>query len=239
MGWWIALGIVVLLAILPLGVHVSYDSDGAVIKIIAGPIRITLLPKKKKDKPKKEKKPKKDKKSKKDKKAEALPEDQQPVEGPAEEEKTKKSNKTEKKSKKTEKKDEKSEKKGGSILDFLPLVDIALDFVAEFFGRTLQIDVLYIKFTMAGGDPYNLAMNYGKAWAAVGTLWSKLDEWMTIKKRDIQIQVDFEGGETLVNARVEITLTLGRLIGMVVRYAVKALVTFIKILNKRKGGAKA
>ena len=239
MGWWIALGIVVLLAILPLGAHVSYDSDGAVVQIIAGPIRITLIPKKKKDKPKKEKKAKKDKKSKKDKKAkqepEPLPEDGQSVEESVKETQ----NKKDKKSKKKAPKEEKTEKKGGSILDFLPLVDIALDFVAEFFGRTLQIDVLYIKFTMAGGDPYKLAMNYGKAWAAVGTLWSKLDEWMTIKKRDIQIQVDFEGSETLVNARVEITLTLGRLIGMVVRYAVKAGVTFIKILNKRKGGAKA
>ena len=62
---------------------------------------------------------------------------------------------------------------------------------------------------------------------------------MTIKKRDIQIQVDFEGSETLVNARVEITLTLGRLIGLAVRYAVKALITLLKILNKRKGGAQA
>ena len=48
MGWWIALGIVVLLAILPLGVHVGYDQDGAVVQIITGPIRITLIPKKKK-----------------------------------------------------------------------------------------------------------------------------------------------------------------------------------------------
>lgn len=234
MGWWIALGILVLLAILPLGVHVSYDQDGPVIKIIAGPIRYTLIPKKKKkEKPKKEKKPKKNKKAK--KAPEALPEGEQLPEEPVETEKSKK----EKKSKKTEKKDEKAEKKGGSILDFLPLVDIALEFVGNFFGKTLHIDVLYVKFTMSGGDPYNLAMNYGKAWAAVGTVWSKLDEWMTIKKRDIQIQVDFEGSETLVNARVEITLTLGRLIGLAVRYGVKALITLLKILNKRKGGAQA
>lgn len=234
MGWWIALGIVVLLAILPLGVHVGYDQDGAVVQIIAGPIRITLIPKKKKkDKPKKEKKPKKDKKAK--QAQQPAPEGEQPPETPAEEKKPKK----DKKAEKQQKNKDNTEKKGGSILDFLPLVDIALDFVGEFFGKTLHIDVLYIKFTMAGGDPYNLAMNYGKAWAAVGILWSKLDEWMTIKKRDIQIQVDFEGSETLVNARVEITLTLGRLIGLAVRYAVKALITLLKILNKRKGGAQA
>ena len=229
MGWWIALGILVLLAILPLGVSVRYDEDGPVIRIIAGPIRYTLIPRKKKDKPKKEKKPKKDKK----KQAEApvgdTPQGEQPPAEPAR--KVKKE--------KAPKEKPQGEKKGGSILDFLPLVDIALNFVGEFFGKTLHIDVLYLKFTMAGGDPCDLALNYGRAWAAVGTLWSKLDEWMTIKKRDIQIQVDFEGSETLVNARVDITLTLGRLISLAVRYGVKTLITLLKILNKRKGGAQA
>ena len=56
MGWWITLGILTLLAILPLGVSVKYDEDGAVVKLIAGPVKITLFPRKKKDrKPKKEK----------------------------------------------------------------------------------------------------------------------------------------------------------------------------------------
>ena len=55
MGWLIALAILFLLAILPLGAYVRYDSDGVNLKIVAGPIRITILPqKKKKDKPKKE-----------------------------------------------------------------------------------------------------------------------------------------------------------------------------------------
>ena len=50
MGWLIALGIIVLLAILPLGVSVKYNADGAVVKVIAGPIRITLFPRPKKKK---------------------------------------------------------------------------------------------------------------------------------------------------------------------------------------------
>ncbi len=225
MGWWIALGILVLLAILPLGVNVCYDSDGPVVRIIAGPIRYTLIPPKKKDKPKKEKKTKKAKQPE-PSTAEAAQEAPAAEGTPKNPEKAKSSKNP-------------PENKGGSLLDFLPLVDIALDFVGEFFGKTLHIDVLYLKFTMAGGDPYNLALNYGRAWAAVGVLWSKLDEWMTIKKRDIQIQVDFEGNETLVNARVDITLTLGRLICLAVRYGIKALRAFLKIQNKRKGGAQA
>ena len=57
MGWLIALGILILLAILPLGVSVRYDSEGPVVRLILGFIRITLIPgKKKENNPKKEKK---------------------------------------------------------------------------------------------------------------------------------------------------------------------------------------
>ena len=48
----IILGVLVLLALIPLGAHVRYDADGAFVWVVAGPIRIRLLPKK----PKKAKK---------------------------------------------------------------------------------------------------------------------------------------------------------------------------------------
>ena len=48
MGWWITLGILFLLAILPLGVSIHYNSDGAIVKIILGPIKLTVVPAKKK-----------------------------------------------------------------------------------------------------------------------------------------------------------------------------------------------
>ena len=56
MGWLITLGILVLLAILPLGAAVNYHSEGFFLDVIAGPVRIPILPKKKKDPNKKEKK---------------------------------------------------------------------------------------------------------------------------------------------------------------------------------------
>jgi hypothetical protein len=60
MGWWIALGIFVGLLILPLGVSVFYDAAGVRLRVIAGFIRFTIFPKKKKEKkPQKEKPPKK------------------------------------------------------------------------------------------------------------------------------------------------------------------------------------
>ena len=47
MGWLITLGILVLLAILPLGAAVNYHSEGFFLDVIAGPVRIPILPKKK------------------------------------------------------------------------------------------------------------------------------------------------------------------------------------------------
>ena len=50
MGWLIALGILAGLAVLPLGISALYDSDGAVIRVVAGPLKIKVFPLKKKGK---------------------------------------------------------------------------------------------------------------------------------------------------------------------------------------------
>ena len=61
MCWLIALTVLVLLGCLPVGISAIYDVSGPLVRLIAGPIRITLFPTKKKDKPKKAKKIKKEK----------------------------------------------------------------------------------------------------------------------------------------------------------------------------------
>ncbi len=212
MGWLIALAVIVFLAVLPLGASVIYDSGGVKLSILAGPIRIKILPARKKDKPKKEK-PRKEKKEKpkkesagKAKPAEDLPEPEKP------------------------------KQKGGPITDFLPLVRIALECLADF-PKILRLNVLEVKVILAGGDPCDLATNYGKIWAAIGNLWPRLEKIFIIKKRDINVECDFTADETLIIARLDLTLTLGRLISWLVRYAVRALKEFLKINKSRKGGA--
>jgi hypothetical protein len=128
------------------------------------------------------------------------------------------------------------EEKGGSLLDFLPLVKLVFRFLGDF-RRKLRVNTLELKLIMAGGDPANLAINYGRAWAAVGNLLPQLDRIFVIKKRDIEVECDFTASETLVIARLDLTITLGRLLALVFGYAVRALITFLKIQKKRKGGA--
>lgn len=196
MGWFIALGVIALLAVLPLGVRFQYDSSGAVLCILAGPLRFRVFPSKKekskKEKPKKEKKPSKEAKS-------------------------------------------GAKKKGGNLKDFMPLVQTALDFLGDF-RRKLRVRRLELNLILGGGDPCDLAINYGKAWAALGNLWPRLEQIFVIKKRDVEIQCDFEASQTLVTACVEVTITLGRLLALAVIYGIRVMKEFMKLKNIRKGG---
>ena len=214
MGWLITLGILLLLAVLPLGVRIRYNSEGILVKVIAGPLKITVYPLP--GKKKKEKKKKEPKKTAAAAQEEDLPKPPQPP--------------------KEKKKKAEQKEKGGSLLDFLPLVQTALDFLGDF-RRKLRLDNLYLRLIMAANDPCDLAVNYGRAWAAVGNLLPQLEKWFVIKKRDIEVECDFETSKTLVIAHLDLTITLGRLLAAVVKFAVRALIEYLKIRKKRKGGA--
>ena len=213
MGWLITLGILLLLAALPVGVRIRYNSDGILVKVIAGPVKITLFPRSKMEKKEKKKDKKKKEKA---GETENLPKPPQPPE-----------QKKEKKPK---------EEKGGSLTDFLPLVRIALDFLGDF-RRKLRLDDLYLRLILAANDPCDLAVNYGRAWAALGNLMPQLEKWFVIKKRDVEVECDFEASQTLVIARLNLTITIGRFLAAAVKFAVRALIEYLNIKKKRKGGA--
>ena len=208
MGWLIALAVLVLLAILPLGASVLYDEDGPRVRIVAGPLKIQVFPlkkKPKKNKPKAEK-PKKDKKPKK-----AAPEGEKPEPFP-------------------------KPKTGGAWTDFLPLVRVALDLLNDL-RRKLRVDHLKLHLTMAGDDPCDLAVNYGRMNASLAALIAQLERFLVIKKRDVHIDCDFAASETVILARLDLTITLGRIISIAAVYGVRALTTFLKIKKQREGGA--
>ena len=252
MGWWIALAILVGLAILPLGVSVKYNADGVYLAVIAGPIRIKILPAKKKDKkPKKEKKPKKTKKAEPAPVAEEAKPEPQPAQesapaskpaAPAEppqqtpQEKYPELEKKPEIHKKLPTHTPDPEEKGGSWKDFLSLIPVVLDFLGDF-RRKLRVNRLEMKLILAADDPCDLAINYGRAWAALGNLWPMLERVFVIKKRDVEVACDFTASKTLVTARMDLTITLGRMLAAVCKFALRALKEYLNIMKKRKGGA--
>lgn len=212
MGWMIALGGLVLLGFVRIGIRARYDADGPLVQLLLGFLKIKLVPGKKKSG--------KDDEGRKDKPTKSVQqkkEDKLPTEPPAAPNNQKK-------------------KSGGPVTDFLPLVRVALDFLGDFISR-IQVRELYLKLTLAGDDPCDLAINYGRAWAALGNLGPALDNMLNIKKRDLEIQCDFEARETLVSAGADVTVTIGRALYLLARYGYRAVKEYINLKNKRKGGA--
>ena len=216
MGWLIALAVLVLLSILPLGASVRYDSDGVCVRVIASPVKITLFPR-----------PKKRKVSRKEKQKAEQPKKKSDVA-----QKQESSVQTEKPDGKVQEK----QKAGGSWTDFLPLVKVGLDLLNSF-RRKLLVNVLELKLILAGDDPCDLAVNYGKAWAALGNLLPRLERVFVIQKRNLEVECDFTANETLVIARLDLSMSLGRLLALGIVYGFRAMIEFLKIKKKRKGGA--
>ena len=212
MGWGIFFACLVVLALLPLGIRGSYDQTGFTVRVIAGPVKITLFPRKKR-----KKKPKTTDSSEK-----------------TTQETTKAS--SEKKRPKTETtgKDEPGMQSGGSLERSVPWIRLGLDFLGALW-RKIRLDNLYLHVVLAGDDPCDLAVNYGRAWAVVGDLLPKLERVFVIGKRDIQVNCDFAAEKITVAARGDMTITLGRTLCLGVIYGIRAL----KIILKRKGGAAA
>lgn len=196
MAWLIAIGILVLIAILPVGVRLVYHKEGAFCSLLFGWIKIRLFPK--------DKKVKEHKKTKKSKKK---PSDSK--------EKTQES---------------------GNWRDFVPLVKIGIEFLGKL-RRKIRVKYLELDLAMAGDDPCDLALNYGRAWAGVGNVMPLLEQAFVIKKRNIRIQCDFTTDETKVSARLDVTITVGRAVCLAVKYGFKAIREYFKIMKLRKGGA--
>lgn len=129
----------------------------------------------------------------------------------------------------------KEEPRGGSVTDFFPLLSDVLKFLDDF-RRKLWVKELKLHIVLGGGDPCDLAVNYGRAWAGIGNLLPLLERVLHIRKRDLQVSCDFTAEATLITGRLYITISLGRLLWISLRRGIPGIKKFLQILNKRKGG---
>lgn len=244
MSWLITLGVLGILAALPIGVRLRYDEEGFFARVIVGPLSFALYPF-----PKKEKKQKKKKTGKgKTVGAEMPPAREPPASsGTPQTDGTQKAlppqpGETQAQPGETQKAlpkppqppPEPKTRKGGSILDFLPFVKLVLELGGDFLFRLLTFDRIFVRVILASGDKGALAVNYGKTWAALGNLLPLLDRRFRIKKRDIQVGCDFEASQSRILARADIRVTLGGVLALVVHYGVRGLIEFIKFKRKQK-----
>ena len=203
MEWLIALAVILLLIFLilliPLGVSATYDDRGPLVKVIAGPVRFRIYPKKKDDRAGK----------------------------------TKESQKAAGASGQARKE---QKKKGGRFKEFMPYVQMGLDLLNDL-RRKIKVKRLELKLILAGDDPCDLGIAYGSAWAAVGNLIPLLEQCFVIKKRNIDVGCDFTADETLVTARLDMTISFGRILALAGVYGYRALREYLKSMNNKEGGA--
>lgn len=158
---------------------------------------------------------------------------------PAKPKKPKKPGKAKKSAKKQSepKKDAPAEKKANPLLSggldgLMQLLDLAFDTLGDL-RRKLRVNELTLRVTIPGGDdPAKAAMQYGRAWAAVGALTPAMERLFVIKKRDIQPFLDYNETSMQVDARLTLTITIGRSLALALRAGIR----FLKIMNQRKKG---
>ncbi len=195
MGWLIAVGILILLALIPIGIRLVYSQQGPMAWLFVGPIRFGLVGKGKRKK------------------------------------------KSTEDSVNTAGQTNTQNKSGGSLSDFIPLAGRVLRLLNQL-RRKLRVDILEFKLSLAGNDPCDLAVNYGRTWAGIGNLVPLMEQYFNIKKRDIDVQCNFTADKSTVYIRLDISITIGRLIAFIVKHGIGFLRELFKITNKRKGGAK-
>ena len=128
------------------------------------------------------------------------------------------------------------QEKGGTYRDFLPVVRTILEFL-EHFRRKIRVNDLQLKVILSGDDPSDLAVNYGRAWAALGNLMPQLERFFVIKKRDLEVECDFTSDTTLIYAKADVTITVARALHLLGRYGIRVLKDLLELKKLRKGGA--
>ena len=129
-----------------------------------------------------------------------------------------------------------SAKKGGKLQDFLPIARTVVDFLNQL-RKKVGVKNLELKVILAGDDPCDLAVNYGRAWAALGNLLPQLDRVLTIRKKNIEVECDFAAETTRVYVKVDATVSVARALHLGGRYGGKIIKDILKLKKLRKGGA--
>jgi len=167
-----------IIALLRFGMRIEYSSDGVLVELMAGPLRIKVYPSKKDDAAEGKKKKKKEKKEKKS---------------------------ARKKEKKKDAKPKKSLNIGfKEVKEIIPHFLKMLGRIK----KCLLINHLTLYFTVGGEDAAKIAKTYGVVNAAVGELLPILDNNFRIKKRDIQFFTDFINQKQTIYANATFSLAV-------------------------------
>ena len=127
----------------------------------------------------------------------------------------------------------KAQKNGGKLKKFLPYMENIFDLLADIPHR-FTVRKLEAALILADSDPCDLAVNYGRTWAVLGNLMPRLESLFRIRKRELNVECDFAGDETKVYFNMDIGLSVGRLLVMVLFHGSRFWRKYITIMNNER-----
>ena len=153
---------------------------------------------------------------------------------------TKKEKKKERKQKKNSqfesKAKVKNKKASKGVSQYFSLLKPVFRFLLDF-KRKLRINDLQLNVVLGGSDPCDLSVNYGKAWIALGNLMPLLERFFVIDKRNLEIECDYTADTTRFQGKIDVTISLGCLLQIVIYHGVSILKEYFRIIKQAKDGA--
>jgi len=132
--------------------------------------------------------------------------------------------------KKEEKKKEKGEKKGAPMSELKDIIGLGFKMLGKAL-KLIRIDNLSADVVIASDDAFKTAMLFGGAAAGCGILVPPIEENFNIRRKDINVNADFEAKEILVSIDAKVSVAIWQLITLGLNFIVR----YIKLKNQKEG----
>ncbi len=185
----------------PAGVRFRYDQGDLSLLVRFGPLKLQIFPRKEKKPSRRKPKEKKPEKKQAEKKAAADPEKK-----PAEKTAAEKSAPEKPKPKKKAEKKPRAKINREQILYSLETLPPILGRALKRTGRRLRLTPLKVHLLVAGPDPADTALLYGRLEAALGAALPALHRLVRIKDQDVRLFLDFQREQMDLIADVGLSL---------------------------------
>lgn len=119
----------------------------------------------------------------------------------------------------------------GKLSEIAELLHLLFD-VLYAFRQRLVIERIYLRVYFGGDDAAQTAVNYGRAWAAVGALTPMLERCFSIKERDVEPLYAPDRVKTEFRGQIILTIRIGSAIAL----ALSVLPKVIKYITEKKKG---
>lgn len=200
----IILALIVLLLFLRVGVLITFG-DELRLSVLAGPLRLQLLPQKEK-KPKKPKKPREPKNEKEPPQKDAAPKPKKKLGLTLED-----------------------------ILSALPYLWQSLSGALKKTGQRMRIDPMTVSLVLGGApDPAQAAQNYGRISAAVWTVMPRLEQLMRLPAPYIHLDVDYGADKTQAQGEVGISFQIRDFFAIALAFGIPVLKWLLRWRKEEK-----